>query len=261
MNAHVHCHLVSHGETFPTHRALERPLPGVGEPVGTHRPHLGESFPTVGTDVRFLSGVDASVAPQASRCGETLGAVCALVRPLTCVRAHVLLQVVAVSEAATTHHTALRSIIVVAHLVIVEAFLRQETLPTLLALIRLIVIHSLMVLELADARERLVAVPAPEAMVGAVGQLVVAHLMVPQQVSHLKSLPTVRALIFSQKLHALVPDPLVQRSELTAALGADVCCVFTLPLPVAGQVSLCSESFPTLRTFVRLHRRVEPLVL
>lgn len=37
--------------------------------------------------------------------------------------------------------------------------------------------------------------------------------------------------------------------------------VFTLSLPVPGQVSFCAESFTTLRALVRLHRSVEPLVL
>lgn len=37
--------------------------------------------------------------------------------------------------------------------------------------------------------------------------------------------------------------------------------VFTLPLPVPGQVSLCAEGFPALGALVRLHGSVEPLVL
>lgn len=39
-----------------------------------------------------------------------------------------------------------------------------------------------------------------------------------------------------------------------------MCSVFTLSLPVAGQVSFCAERFTTLGAFVRLHRSVEPLV-
>lgn len=261
MHTHVNRHLVRHGETFSTHRALERPLPRVGEPVGAHCSHLGESFTAVGTNVRLLSSVNPGVAPQASCGGEALGAVGALVRSLPCVCAHVLFQVVAVSEAATTHQTALWAVVVVAQLVVVEAFLRQETLPTLLTLIRFLVVNSLVILELADSRERLVTVSAPEAMVWAVGELVVTHLMVPQQVSHLERLPAMRTLIFSEQLDALVSDSLVQGPELAATFGADMGSVFTLPLPVTGQVSFCSEGFPTLRAFVGLHRRVKPLML
>lgn len=89
-----------------------------------------------------------------------------------------------------------------------------------------------MILELADSRERLITVSAPEAMVRAVGKLVVTHLMVPQQVSHLECFPAMRTLVFSEQLDALMSDSLVQRPELTATFGADVRGVFTLPLPV-----------------------------
>ena len=185
----------------------------------------------------------------------------ALVRPLPRVRAHVLLQVVAVSEAAAADEAALRSVVVVTQLVVGEAFLRQETLAALLTLIGLLVVHPLMVLELADAGESLVAVSAPEAMVGAVGELVFAHLMVPKQVGHLEGLSTMRTLVFGQQLDALMSDPLVQNPELTATLCTDVGSVFTLSLPVPGEVSFCAEGFPALRALVRLHRCVEPLVL
>lgn len=60
-----------------------------------------------------------------------------------------------------------------------QAFFRQETLATFLTLIGFLVVNSLMVLQLADAREGLIAVSAPEAMVGAVGELVFTQLMVP----------------------------------------------------------------------------------
>ena len=90
-----------------------------------------------------------------------------------------------------------------------EAFLRQETLATFLALVGFLVVNPLMVLELADPRECLVTVPAPEAMVGAVRKLVFSHLMVPQQVCHLEGLSAVRALVFCQQLHALVSDAFV----------------------------------------------------
>lgn len=55
-------------------------------------------------------------------------------------------------------------------------------------------------------------------------------------------------------------DTLMQRPELTTTLGTDVGGVFALPLPVARQVSLCSEGFAALGAFVRLHCSVEPLV-
>lgn len=90
-----------------------------------------------------------------------------------------LLQVVAVPEAAATDETALWSVIVVSQLVIGQAFFRQETLATFLTLIRFLMVNSLMVLQFADARESLITVSAPEAMVGAVWELVVTHLMVP----------------------------------------------------------------------------------
>lgn len=185
----------------------------------------------------------------------------ALVRPLPRVSAHVLLQVIAVPEAAAAHQAALRSVVVVSELVVGQAFLRQETLAALLTLIGFLVVNPLMVFELADAGERLVAVSAPEAMVGAVGKLVFAHLMVPQQVGHLEGLPTMRALVFGQQLDALMSDPLVEGPELTPTLGANVGRIFTLPLPVPGEVSLRAKGFATLRASVRLHRGVEPLVL
>lgn len=175
--------------------------------------------------------------------------------------AHVLLQVVAVPEAAAADEAALRPVVVVAQLVVGQAFFRQETLAAFLTLVGFFVVNSLMVLQLADAREGLITVSAPEAVVGAVGELVFTHLMVPQQVSHLEGLSAVRTLVFCQQLDALMPDPLVQRPELTPALCANVGSVFTLSLPVPGEVSLCAEGFATLRAFVRLHRGVEPLVL
>lgn len=120
-----------------------------------------------------------------------------------------------------------------AQLVVGQAFLRQEALPALLTLVRLLVVDPLVVLQLADAREGLVAVPASEAVVGAVGELVLAHLMVPEHVGHLEGLATVGALIFSQQLHACVAHALMQGPELTATLGANVRGVLALPLPVA----------------------------
>lgn len=184
----------------------------------------------------------------------------ALVRSLSRVGAHVLLQVVAVPEAAAAHEAALRSVIVVAQLVVGQAFFRQETLATFLTLVGLLMVDSLMVLQLADAREGLITVSAPEAVVGAVGELVLTHLMVPEHVGHLEGLSTMRTLVFCQQLDTLMPDPLVYRPELAPAFGANVSCVFTLSLPVAGQVSFCAKGFATLRAFVRLHRGVEPLV-
>lgn len=147
--------------------------------------------------------------------------------------AHVLLQIVSVSEAAAADHAALRSVIIVPQLVIGQAFLRQETLATFLTLVGFLVVDPLMVLELTDAGESLVTVSAPEAMVRAVGKLMFAQLMVPQQMSHLEGLSAVRTLVFCQQLHTLVSDAFVQRSELTAALGANVGGVFTLSLPVS----------------------------
>lgn len=133
----------------------------------------------------------------------------ALVRSLSRVSAHVLLQVVAVSEAAATDETALWSVVVVAQLVVGQTFFRQETLATFLTLIGFLVVNSLVVLQLADARESLITVSAPEAMVGAVGELVFTHLMVPQQVGHLEGLSTMSALVFCQELDTLMSDPLV----------------------------------------------------
>lgn len=130
----------------------------------------------------------------------------ALVRSFSCVSAHVLLQVVAVSEAATADEAAFWPVVVVTQLVVGEAFLRQETLATFLALVGFLMVNSLMVLELADPGERLITIPAPEAMVGAVWKLVLGHLMVPQQVGHLEGLPAMRALVFCQQLHTLVSD-------------------------------------------------------
>lgn len=146
--------------------------------------------------------------------------------------AHVLLQVITVSEAAATDETTLWSVVIVAQLVVGQAFFRQETFATFLTLIGFLMVNSLMVLQLADARERLITVSAPEAMVGAVGELVFTHLMVPQQVGHLEGLSTMRTLVFCQQLHTLMPDPLVHGPELTPTLGADVGGVFTLSLPV-----------------------------
>lgn len=260
MHAHVNCYFVCHREAFAAHGALERPLSCVGEPVGTHGAHLRESLPTVWADVWLLARVNPGVTPQSSRCGETLRAMGTLVGPLPRVSAHVLLQIVAVSEAAAADQAALRPVVIVAQLMIGQAFLGQETLATFLTLVGLFVVDSLVVLQLTDSREGLVTVSAPETMVGAVGELMFAHLMVLQQMGHLERLSTVRALVFGQQLHTLVSDALVQRPELTTALGADVGGVFTLSLPVPGQVSLGAESFPALRAFVRLHRRVEPLV-
>lgn len=133
----------------------------------------------------------------------------ALIGSLSCVSAHVLLQVIAVSEAAATDETALRSVIVVAQLVVGQAFFRQETFSTFLTLIGFLVVNSLMVLQLADARESLVTVSASEAVVGAVGELVFTHLMVPQQVGHLEGLSTMRTLVFCQQLDTLMSEPLV----------------------------------------------------
>lgn len=175
--------------------------------------------------------------------------------------AHVLLQVVAVSEATATDKTALWSVIIMAQLVVGQAFFRQETLATLLTLVGFLMVHSLMILQLTDAGESLITVSAPEAVVGAVGELVLTHLMVPQQVGHLEGLSTMRTLVFCQQLDTLMSDPLVQRPELTPTLGANVGGVFTLSLPVPGEVSFSAEGFSTLRAFVRLHRSVEPLVL
>lgn len=121
-------------------------------------------------------------------------------------------------------------------------------------------VNSLVILELADAGKRLVAVPAPEAMVGAVRKLVFTHLMIPEQVGHLEGLSTVRTLVFRQQLHTLVSDSLVHRPELRPTLCTNVGSVFTLPLPVPGQVRFSPKSFPTMRALVGLHRRVEPLV-
>lgn len=133
----------------------------------------------------------------------------ALIGSLSCVSAHVLLQVIAVSEAAAAHQTALWSVIVVAQLVVGQAFFRQETLATFLTLIGFLVVNSLMVLQLTDAWESLITVSAPEAMVGAVGELVFTHLMVPQQVCHLEGLSTVRTLVLCQQLDTLMSGTLV----------------------------------------------------
>lgn len=209
MHAHVNGYLVCHSKTFATHGALEGPLSRVGESVRAHRPHLGESLAAVGADMRLLAGVNPGVTPQPSRCGETLRAVSALVGPLSCVSAHVLLQVIAVPEAAAADEAALRPVVVVAQLVVGQAFFGQETLPTFLTLIGFLVVDSLMVLQLADAGKRLVAVSASEAVVGAVGQLVFTHLMVPQHVGHLEGLSTMRALVLGEQLDALVTEPLV----------------------------------------------------
>lgn len=184
----------------------------------------------------------------------------ALVGPLSCVGAHVLLQVIAVSEASAADEAALWPVIVVPQLMVGQAFFGQETLPTFLTLIGFLVVDSLMVLQLTDAGKRLVAVSASEAVVGAVGQLVLAHLMVPQHVGHLEGLSTMRALVLGQQLYALVTEPLVQGPEATPALGANVGGIFTLPLPVSGQVGLRAEGLAALRALVRLHRGVEPLV-
>lgn len=209
MHAHVDCYLVCHCKTFAAHCALERPFSCVRQPVGAHCTHLGESLATIRADMRLLPGVNPGVTPQSSRCGKTLGTVGALIGSLSCVSAHVLLQVVAVSEAAAAHQTALWAVIVVAQLVVGQAFFRQETLATFLTLVGFLVVNSLMVLQLTDARESLIAVPAPEAMVGAVGELVFTHLMVPQQVGHLEGLSTVRALVFCQQLDTLMSGTLV----------------------------------------------------
>ena len=261
VHAHVHRDLVCHGEPFAAHRALERPLPGVREPVGAHGAHLGEGLAAVRADVRLLPRVYPGVALQPPRRGEALGAVGALVRPLARVRAHVLLEVVAVPEAPAAHRAVLGSVVVVPLLVVGQALLREEALAALLTLIWLVVVHPLVVLEFADAGEGLIAVPAPEAVVGAVGQLMLTHLVVPQQVGHLEGLAAVGALIFGHHLHALVPDALMKRPELAAALGADVRGIFALPLAVAREVGLGAEGFATLRALVRLDSRVEPLVL
>lgn len=260
MHTHVNRHLVCHCKTFATHGALEWPFSCVSEPVGAHCAHLGESLTTIWANVWLLAGVNPGVAPQSSCCGETLGTVSALVRSLSCVSTHVLLQVVAVSEAAATDETALWSVIAVTQLVVGQAFFGQEALTTFLTLIGFLVVNSLMVLKLADAWESLIAVSAPEAMVGAVGKLVFTQLMVPQQVGHLEGLSTMRTLVFCQQLDTLMSDPLVQRPELTPTLGANVGSIFTLSLPVPGEVSFCAEGFTTLRAFVRLHCSVEPLV-
>lgn len=157
----------------------------------------------------------------------------ALVRSLSGVSAHVLLQIVAVSEAATTDQAAFWSVVIVPQLVIGQTFFRQETLAAFLTLIGFLVVNPLMVLELADAGEGLVTVSAPEAMVGAIRKLMVTHLMVPQQVSHLESLSTMRTLVFCQQLHTLVSDTFMQRPELTATLGANVSSIFALSLSVS----------------------------
>lgn len=233
VHAHVNRDLVRHRETFAAHGALEGPLPRVGESVRAHGPHLRERLAAIGAHVRLLARVHPGVAPQPPRRGETLRTVGALVRTLPRVSAHVLFQVVAVSEPSATDGAALGPLVVVAQLVVGQAFFRQETLPALLTLVGLLVIDPLVVLELADARECLVTVPAPETVVGAVGKLVLAHLMVSKQVGHLEGLPTVGTLVFRQQLDTLVPDPLVKGPEVTAAPGANVGSVFTLPLPVA----------------------------
>lgn len=209
VHTHVDRDLVRHCKTFAAHGALERPLARVGEPVGAHCTYLGEALPAVGADVGLLARVDPGVTPQSPRSGEALRAVGALVGSLPRVGAHVLLQVVAVSEAAATHQAALGPIVVVAQLVISEAFLRQETLAALLTLVGFLVVDSLVVLQLADPGEGLLAISAPEAVVGAIGELVFTHLVVPEQMRHLEGLSAVRTLIFRQQLHALVPDPFV----------------------------------------------------
>lgn len=120
--------------------------------------------------------------------------------------AHVLLQVISVPETSTADQAVLWSVIVVAQFVVREAFFRQEALATLLALIGFLMINPLMVLQLADPWEGLIAVSAPEAMIWAVRKLVFTHLMVSQQVGHLEGLATMRALIFCQQLHTLMSD-------------------------------------------------------
>lgn len=198
-----------HREAFSAHCALERPFSRVGESVCAHCTHLGESLAAVRANMRLLASVNPGVTPQSACCGETLGTVSALIGPLSRVSAHVLLQVVAVPEAAATDEAALWSVVVVAQLVVGQAFFRQEALPTFLTLVGFLVVNPLMVLQLADAGERLITVSASEAMVRAVGELVFTHLMVPQQVGHLEGLSTVRTLVFCQQLDTLMPDPLV----------------------------------------------------
>lgn len=232
----------------------------MSESVGAHRPHLGEGLPAVGAHMWLLSCVDPGVTAQPSRRGEALGAVGALVGSLSCVRAHVLLQVVAVPEAAATHQATLGPVVIVPQLVIGQALLGQEALAAFLALVGFLMVHPLVVLELADAGKGFVTVPAPEAVVGAVGELVLAHLMVPEKVGHLEGLAAMGALVFGQQLHALVSNAFVQGSELTAAFGADVGSIFTLPLPVARQMRFSPEGFRTLGALVRLHCRVKPLM-
>lgn len=260
VHAHVNRDLVRHCETFPAHRALEGPLSRVGESVRAHRPHLGEGLAAIGAHVRLLARVHPGVTPQPPRCGEALRTMGALIRPLACVSAHVLFQVIAISEASAADWTAFGPLVVVAQLVVSQAFFRQETLATLLTLVGLLVINPLVVLQLADARERLVTVPASEAVVGAVRKLVLAHLVVPQQVGHLEGLPAMGTLVFCQQLDALMSDPLVKGPEVAPAPRANVGGVFTLPLPVPRQVRLCAEGFAALRALVRLHCCVEPLM-
>ena len=174
--------------------------------------------------------------------------------------AHVLLQIVAVPEAATADQAAFGSFVIVPQLVIGQTLFRQEALAALLTLIGFLMIDSLMILELTDAREGLVAVSAPEAMVGAVRKLMFTHLVVPEQMGHLEGLSAMRTLVLCQQLHTLVSDTFMQRPELTSTLGANVGGIFTLSLPVTRQVSLCAEGFTTLRAFVGFHCSVEPLV-
>lgn len=261
VHTHMHRHLVRHGEALAAQRALERPLASVRESVRAHGAHLREGLAAVGAHVRLLACVHPRVALEPTGRGEALRAVGALVRPLARVRAHVLLEVVAVPEAAAAHRAVLGPVVAVPLLVVGQALFGQEALAALLALVWLVVVHSLVVLKLADAGERLVAVATAESVVGTVGQLVLAHLVVPQQVGHLEVLAAVGALVFGHHLHALVPDALVEGPELAAALGADVRGVFALALTVAGEVRLRAEGLATLRALVRLDGCVEPLVL
>lgn len=177
--------------------------------MGAHGAHLGESFSTIWANMWLLTRVNPGVTPQSARRGETLRTVSALVGPLPRVSAHVLFQIIPVPEAAAADETALRSVVVVPQLVIGQAFLRKEALAAFLTLIRFLVVDSLMVLQLTDPGEGLVTVSAPEAMIGAVGQLMFTHLMVSQQVGHLERLPTVRTFVLCQQLHTLMSDSLI----------------------------------------------------
>lgn len=81
-----------------------------------------------------------------------------------------------------------------------------------------------------------------------------------QAVGLLERLPTLATAVVTATFWAIVPEFVQRGGKTVPALDAQICGIFTLPEPVAGQERGGPEGPPTLGAVVGLQPTVDPLV-